>query len=99
MITNRDRQVCLYFVFINRYIHSGLAFSTLAVDDVVIIKVFHGLYRNNKLTEDDCTEHLAYSYKSVNKIIEGKSGFFNCRYNPVTKGWIIFQFILDEELL
>ena len=64
----------------------------------LILKVFHGLYKNNKLIEDDCTEHFAYSYHSVNKIIEGKSGFFHCKYNPINNGWVIFQYILDEEL-
>lgn len=67
----------------------------MAEDGEMICK--YGHYKRNKLTEYNGEVTDVISYKSVNKIIEGKTGFFNMRYKAEMKAWIIFQYYLDEE--
>lgn len=57
----------------------------------------YGTYKRNKLTETNGNVVDVISYRSVNKVIEGKTGFFNMRYKAEMKAWIIFQYYLDEE--
>ena len=57
----------------------------------------HGKYGNNRFISDDGEELFVISYHSLNREIEGKSGFFNMRKTSEKEYWIIFQAILDEE--
>jgi hypothetical protein len=57
----------------------------------------YGHYKRNKLTDRNGEVTDVISYRSVNKIIEGKTGFFNMRYKAEKNFWIIFQYYLDEE--
>jgi len=59
----------------------------------------YGRYENNVFYDSDGSEYFTISYRSVNKIIDGKTGFFNMRYNAEIKAWIIFQYCLDEEII
>ncbi len=57
----------------------------------------YGKYQNNTFEDFDAqTKYFAISYHSTNKIIEGKTGFFNMRYNAEIAAWIIFQYVLSE---
>lgn len=57
----------------------------------------HGEYKNNCFTDDNGEKVFAISYHSLNKEIEGKSGFFNMKKKSEEEYWIIFQAVLDEE--
>lgn len=57
----------------------------------------HGIYANNTFVDDNGENFFAISYHSLNKEIEGKSGFFNMKKNSEKEYWIIFQAVLDEE--
>lgn len=62
----------------------------------VSIMCKHGVYKNNSLIDDDGEELFVISYHSLNKEIEGKSGFFNMKKTSEKEYWIIFQAVLDE---
>ena len=57
----------------------------------------YGLYKDNHIhTEEE--SYFVISYHSLNMIINGKQGFFNLVWKEPLGYWVIFQYVLDEEL-
>lgn len=57
----------------------------------------HGVYKDFHFHPDNNESFHCITYESVRRKIEGKSGFFNIRYNKYSDKFIIFQYILDGE--
>ena len=58
----------------------------------------YGEYKDNHITTEEDEVYFVISYHSLNKIIDGKIGFFNLVWKENLGYWVIFQYCLDEEL-
>ena len=61
------------------------------------IITLHGVYKDFHFHPDNDEAFHCITYESVRKKIEGKSGFFNIKYNQDSDKFIIFQYMLDED--
>lgn len=62
----------------------------------LMYKTLHGLYKDNEFFPDSGEPFFCISYKKINREANNKTGFFNFRYK--NNYWIIYQYLLDEEL-
>lgn len=58
----------------------------------------YGKYENNYLITEEGNKYFIISYHSLNRIIDGSIGFFNIKYNKESGYWVIFQYLLEDEL-
>ena len=63
------------------------------------IRALVGTYIKNVIYSETGEKFQCCTYGSVRREIEGKSGVFNLRYEKNINDWIVFQWIIDENLL
>ena len=69
--------------------------NTLKTGD---IRTIAGIFKENVIYSGEDERFTCYTYGSVRKQIEGKSGIFNLRYEANVLDWIIFQYVLSDSL-
>lgn len=62
------------------------------------IETLHGIFKDNIITTDNGEELGCISYGSLRNAMENKLAFFALRWSDDVNNWIVFQYVLDEEV-
>lgn len=60
------------------------------------MKTLHGLFKDNHFYPDSGDSFSCITYKKINREADNKVGYFNFKHKEGY--WIIFQYLLDEEI-